>query len=107
MNRNDGAVGDARKARESARLGAGDVEALALDEELCRYDDSLHHMEGTDDFPCWHCKAKARDVITSDWLARVIADAKAEAWDEGYVDRHTHGPAADIARANPYREAAR
>jgi hypothetical protein len=82
---------------------ARDVEALA--EELCRYDDSLHHMEATDDFPCWHCKTKAHAVNESDWVARVRAETWAEGYRSGYSNamrRMSDEPNAPTT-PNPYR----
>ena len=96
---------DSRKRQAEA----ADVEALA--EELCRYDDSLHHMEATDDFPCWHCKAKARAVLASDWLAadRVRVWEEALRWVRAQADVTSPEYVIDrIDRAepfNPYRVA--
>lgn len=47
-----------------------DVEALAR--ELCTWHDTAV-------VPCWHCKAEARHVLDSDWLAARDAKVRAEA----------------------------
>ena len=38
-----------------------------------------------------------------EWIARVKRDAKAEAWDEGYLDRSPYGGRARSRADNPYR----
>jgi hypothetical protein len=51
----------------------------------------------------------ARAFLTSDWLAahaaQRVADAKAEAWDEGYLDGWEFDGTLGYAPTNPYREA--
>lgn len=52
--------------------------------------------------------ALADILIASPALARVIREAKAEAWDEGYRagcdDGHDHARGLTAGRPNPYRE---
>jgi len=43
-----------------------------LAEVLCSADDSMHHSDATDDYPCWHCKQKA-DVVLA-WIAERLDD---------------------------------
>jgi hypothetical protein len=49
----------------------------SLAEALCLADDTMHHHDATDDFPCWHCRHKADALLASDWLAQVKATARA------------------------------
>lgn len=88
MNRNDGARSDVRKARESARQEAGDERIVAVLRE------ALHAAETSGGFWGEHpeCEefAQIGAAALTPWLARVIADAKAEAWDEGAAATRAH-----------------
>lgn len=70
---------DGETAGETSPLKAAHDDLMALAEALCRADESWHHHDQTDDFPCLSCRATAANLFASDWLAEHVRRARAEA----------------------------
>lgn len=71
-----------------------------MDEYTPTIDETIRQAYVRPDGLFGHYGMGARAAKYDAWLAKVVADAKAEAWDEGYwlgINGHT-GP------GNPYRE---
>ena len=75
------------------------MSADPLAEMLCRADDSMHHHEATDDFPCWHCKQQA-DAVRAYLASDETVERAARATTGGFAN--TSGEPDEIDEWDPW-----